>query len=352
MSHNLLALINCPDIQAQLIDLNECKPNPQDGVVLLPYLLDPVNRAGILNEYVSPGAGKLHNVDVVFAPRIGENHVATTLTKNCLPTEEAGMDSYSYVIDETKGVEVGEVIDFWKTARICEGDQSYLASRIRALLNVAARKMETEITNQAALLAGDIVTDGDSANIVNDVLQIATLGEDGKFTEDGLETIGFTSMNSGFCGLPAIFGYDKIWKYGRKAQALCCANSGVDLAKFAALNQAMFFASRRMPSALGDANGFLVVDTGSLFLLQYNRFEAGAGLNVQLGNVLTQGVITDPSTGADFNIKIYMEPCGEKLGITISTAFKVVSLPDNMFSGGDRLEGTNGIFKGTIVNPA
>jgi hypothetical protein len=351
MSHTLLPLIDCPNLQRDLNEINACKLMPAEDLPLVNFLPSAINTNRILETTVSPGSGKLRTVEVVYTPRTSEAEVGDTLDTTCENDNEAGMNSTTYEIDPTNGVIVKESIDFSKLATICKSNPQFIAERVQAMIDGAKRKMETKLSNQVALLYGKFVADGDSGlSDVNTLKTIATKGADGKFTEDAIQEIIYSAKNSGFCGTPFVFGYGDIWKYMQKTKHVCCANSGIDFASFMAENQAMFFSTYRIPAALADASKFLVVDAGSLFLLQYNKFAEGSGLN--LDNSFTkQGIIVDPVTGISFNYKVFLNPCGELLNIHISTAFKVVGLPDDMYSGGDRFEATNGVLRFDVVNP-
>jgi hypothetical protein len=353
MSHILLPLIDCPNLQRDLNEINACKLMPAENLPLTQFLLSPQNTNRILETNVVPGNGKLRTVEVVYTPRTSEAEVSDTLSTDCENTNEAGMNSTTYEIDPLNGVEVSEQIEFANIATICKSNPQFIAERVQAMIDGAKRKMETKVSNQAALLYGKFVANGDDdLSEVNTLKTIATKGSDGKFTEDAIQEILYSAQNSGFCSIPFVFGYGDIWKYMQKTKHVCCANSGIDLASFMAENQAMFFSTYRVPAALGGSGQqFLALDAGSLFLLQYNRFAGASGLN--LDNSFTrQGTIVDPVSGIEFNYKTFLNPCGEKLNIFVSTAFKVVGLPDDMYSGGDRFEGTNGVLRFDVSNPA
>ena len=94
-------------------------------------------------------------------------------------------------------------------------------------------------------------------------------------------------------------------------------------------------------------NKFLVVDPGSLFLLQYNRL---AGNISTIGDdSLMLGTIVDPISGIEFNYKV-IKSCTEKITVIISSAYKVVGLPDDIYDASDRLYKTNGVLQFQITN--
>ncbi len=349
MSH-ILPILNCPALQTSLNNVNMNKSYPKESLPFVNFLPNEINTSRVLEQNVAPGEGKVRSVQLVYSQRYGEAAVSGTLTTNCDSSNEPGKLSSTYEIDTTDGVEWNASFDFNGLAKMCQNNQDYIAEQVQAGLDVLARAMETKITNQIALLAGKFVaTDDTGLSESNYLKTIATLDSSGKFTEDAIQEIVYSCRNSGFVYTPFIFGYGKIWKYMQKTKSVCCANTGIDLAQFMAENQAMFMESFRVPAALG-ADRFLAVDPGSLFLLQFNKFEDGSGLDVGT-QPFTMGTIVDPKTGITYNYKAYLACGGEKLSIYISTAFKVVGLPNDMYVANDRFYGTNGVLKFKVVNP-
>ena len=350
MSHLLLSLIECPQLQADLNNVNACRIYVPENLPVVQFLTSEANTNRVLETSVSPGAGKYRSVQLVYTPRVGEGEVDTALTTDCDNTHFAGQDSETYEIDPTQGVSWSEAVNFAEIAAICTSNPQWIAQRLQAGMDGLTRKMETIASQQLVALYGSFVADGDTGLSAGNTLKtISTIGADDKFTEDAIQEITYSAVNSGFCGMPFVFGYNLIWKYMQKTKAVCCANSGIDFVQFMAENQAMFFSTYRVPAAMGLTNGFLALDAGSAYLLQYNKFSEGSELNVQADKFLRMGTLVDPKTGIEFNYKIYLNPCGEKLNLFLSTAFKVVALPST-FTAGDRFFGTNGILRFNVNN--
>lgn len=351
MSHHVMPLIDCPALQIELNEVNACKLMPNENLPLTNFLPSPLNTTNILERSVVPGKGKIRQVQVVYQPRIHEDEVATTLSIGCAEGEDAGMLDTVYEIDTTKGVEAKETISFADISTICKSNASYIAQRVQYLMDVASRKMETILTQQAVLLTGKFVSSGDTGlSVGNTIKTIQTkYTADTKYNENGLSDIIYSVRNSGFCGTPFLFGYGEIWKYFLKTQTLCCAASGVDMAAYANQNPAVFMETFRVPTAFGNDNDFLALDAGALYLLQYNRYEEGSELS-GITDFTKMGVIVDPKTGISWNYKFYLDPCTEKVTITVSTSFKVVGLPDDMYQVGDRFYGTNGVNHFRVTN--
>lgn len=357
MSHVLLPLIDCPNLQLALNQITDKGENPNEPRPELQFLVSPQNTNRVLETTVNPSAGKLKTVDVIYTPRVTTEEVDTTLDKSCTTGVNAGASSTQYTIDENVGAQYGEDIEISDLTRICQGNPEYFAKRVLAILDGVKRKMQISVADQIALLNGKFASDNGEQNLsvgntlktVSTKFPVATDG--GKWNPEALQEIMFSAKNSGFTGIPYVFGFGNIWRYWNYLTALGnFSDGGMDFATYVNQNQAAFLPSMSMHKALngsGSGNKFMVVDTGSLFLLQYNRF--ADPLAKQKGDMLIMDTIIDPTTGIEFNYKV-SKPCDETITVIVSTAFKVVGLPDDIYSGGDRLEGTNGVLEFAITN--
>jgi len=356
MSHVLLPLIDCPNLQLTLNQITDKGENPNEPRPELQFLVSPQNTNRVLETTVSPGSGKLRTVEVVYTPRVLTDEVGTTIDTSCTTGVNAGMNSTTYTIDEAVGAQYGEDINIADLARICQGNPEYFAKRVLAILDGVKRNMQVSIAEQIALLNGKFATDNGETglSVANTLKTVSTKFpvalDGGKWNPEALQEIIFSATNSGFTGVPYVFGFGEIWRYWNYLIGLGnFSDGGMDFMKWVNQNQAAFAPSMAMHSALNPSGGtkFMVVDAGSLFLLQYNKFEDP--LAKQRGDMLILDTIVDPTTGITFNYKV-SKPCNETITIIISTAFKVVGLPDDIYSGGDRLQGTNGVLEFQITN--
>lgn len=356
MSHIILPLIDCPNLQDSLNNITDKGRNPNEPAPELQFLVSPQNTNRVLETSVSPGSGKIRRVEVVYTPRVGDGEVDTTLTTSCTSENNAGESSTVYDIDENVGAQYAEEIVIADLARRCQSNPEYFSQRVLAILDGVKRKMQIRIAEQMAALYGKFATDGGETGLsAGDTLKTVETKfpaavDGGKWNPEALQEIMFSTKNSGFTGIPYIFGYGDIWRYWNYLIGLGnSSDGGMDFASYVSQNQAAFLPSLRMHAALNPSGGnkFLAVDAGSLFLLQYNRFEDE--LNKVSDGYLKQDIIVDPMTGVPFNYKV-SRTCDETITVIISTAFKVVGLPDDMYSGGDRLEATNGVLRFDIAN--
>lgn len=356
MSHVLLPLIDCPNLQTTLNQITDKGANPSEPSPELQFLTSPQNTNRVLETSVVPGAGKVRTVEVVYTPRVGAGEVDTTVTTACTSNNNAGEASTTYTIDEAVGAQYAEEINIGELTRRCQSNPEYFAARVAAILAGVKQKMQIRIAEQMVALFGVFASDNgetglSAGNTLKTVKTKYTASIDGgKWNPEALQEIMFSAHNSGFTGIPYVFGYGEIWRYWNYLIGLGnSSDGGMDFASYVSQNQAAFLPSIRTHKALNASSGnkFLVVDTGSLFLLQYNRFDDP--LNKVNDGMLKQDIIVDPMTGIPFNYKV-SRTCDETLTVVVSSAFKVVGLPDDIYSGGDRLEGTNGVLKFDISN--
>ena len=152
--------------------------------------------------------------------------------------------------------------------------------------------------------------------------------------------------------MPFIFGSGEIARYMSLAGSVAnVSDGGIDFQAFIASNRPTFLRSYKMYNALNGGGGtneyFLAVDLQSLFLLQYNRLKDNISMTGDDSQYL--GTIVDPVSGVEFNYKV-IKTCEEEITVYVSTAYKVVGLPDDMFQTTDRLYKTNGVLKFGITN--
>lgn len=358
MSYNLSTLIECPDVQLRLADITAKGNNPgsSEPAPELQFLTSQANNTG-LGVTIVPGAGKLRTAVVTYSPRHLESEVATTLTTACTAGVSPGMLSKTYEIDETQGVQHHKTFVVNDLARICQSNPDYFATEVAKLVDVVKRKMQTGVANQMSVLNGWFAQDGGEKNLTgNSIKTIKTKYtasiDGGKWNPEGLQEIIYSAQNSGFLGMPFIFGSGEIARYmSLAASAANVSDGGIDFQAFIASNRPTFLRSYKMYNALNGGGGtneyFLAVDLQSLFLLQYNRLKDNISMTGDDSQYL--GTIVDPVSGVEFNYKV-IKTCEEEITVYVSTAYKVVGLPDDMFQTTDRLYKTNGVLKFGITN--
>ncbi|HWB62328.1 MAG TPA: hypothetical protein VG603_02375 [Chitinophagales bacterium] len=354
MSDIISPLVACPAVQMRLNDLYD--NYPIEPTPLTVFLSSNQNLQGIqlLPQYNSPGGGKIRKVQVVYTPRYVESDVSTGLTTDCNTDNKPAQSYAEYEIDTDTGVELKEQFPLRDLIISCQQNDSYIATRIMALLDGCRRKMETQITNELVFNMGKFAK-SDKVNVSVDrtYKEVKTVYSDGKFNENALSEIYYSARQANFNSIPFIFGTGTIEKYFQALKAPANTYWGLDLGEYTD-GKYVFMPSYRISDAFDTDSyeHFVALSTNSLVILQYNKFDGMVGLNTISGtNVgLVQDVIIDPITGMHFNYKWVYSPCGEYATAVISTAFQLAALPNDMFSSDDRLSGVRGSLKFRINN--
>ncbi len=358
MSLHVNPLVACPALQGMLDQYYQV--NPSEPTPLTTFLNSDINLQGIrfVPSNVAPGNGKVRKVTLVYTPRITESNLSTTLTTDCTGGAAPMQTSHDYEIDTETGVQYAETFNIRDLAVACQDNQGYIASRVAAMMDACRRTMETELTTALALpnQMGLFAKTDDVGTLVSSdrkIKSVKTTYTDGRFNEDALSQIYYSTRQAVFNGAPFIFGTGTIEKYFQALKAPANTYWGLNLGEFAGSNY-VFMPSYRIGDAFndGDTEKFIALDTNAYFILQYNKFEGLEGLNdLSASNAgLVQGIIEDPITGVRYNYKFVYSPCGEFCNIFISTAFKLASVPDDMYSSTDRLQGVKGSLTFQISN--
>ena len=357
MSVALLPYVDAPAVQRSLNDIYQ--RNPSEPAPELAFLTSAANTNNVLEYTVSPKNGHQYQAQVIYTPRITEAEATTTLTTDCESGFKMGDLTHTYELDALTGAQHSISFNIADLRKRLELNPEYLGRAIMALMDVVKRKVQTGAATQMAVLGGKFATDGgENASLlsVNNTLKTvktkyAAALDGGKTNPECLQEIMFSAQNSGFVGKPVVFGLGEIFRY---MQLLGSSGEysagGLNFLKMYGDLSIPYLPSLRMHNALNPSTGnkFLVVDAGAMHLLQYNKFNDPLS-KINQDNLIMD-VIYDPETDLGFNYKFYLNPCGEKITIIMSTAYKVVGLPDDMYAGGDRLEGTNGVLTFAITN--
>ncbi len=357
MSDYISPLVACPALQARLVDLYE-NLNPTEPTPLTAFLSSDINLRGmkLVPQYAAPGNGKLRKVQLIYTPRKTEDEIADTLTTECVSLTEPAQNAEEYEINPDSGVQVDETFYLRDLATSCQDNEDYIASRVMAMLDGCRRKMETELTSSLSTEIGLFATTDDIGTLVSSdrtVKTVKTAYSDGRLNEDALSQIYYSARQAAFIDKPYIFGTGTIEKYFQALSAPAVTQWGLDLKKYTD-NQYVFLPSYRIADAFnqGCKERFIALDANAFFILQYNKFEGMDGLNTlnAQNSGFVQDVIVDPMTGLKFNYKWVYSPCGEKASLFISTAFKLASVPKDMYASTDRLSGVKGSLQFEIGN--
>jgi hypothetical protein len=358
MSSIISPLVAAPALQAQLNSLYQ-NLNPTEPTPLTAFLSSSTNMQGMqmVAQNTAPGNGKVRKVQLIYTPRILESQVSSTLTTDCTSNNEPAQSSHEYQIDTDTGFQYSETFNIRDLSIAIQDNADYVGTRIRAGLDVIRRSMETEFTTALATQVGKFATTDDTADSTRTFKSVKTQYSDGKFNEDLLSQVYFSSRQASFASKPFIFGTGISERYFQALKAPASTQWGLDLAKYVD-NEYVFLPSYRIGSAFNRVSGgttyerFVALDVNNFFILQYNKFEGMVGLNtLDASNAgFVQDILIDPLTGLKFNYKWVYSPCGEKASVFISTAAQLASVPNDMYTSGDRLYQVKGSLVFEINN--
>lgn len=350
MSHLLSPLINCPDLQDELNGYyTSCDPTKtREMAPLVQFLKSPVNTNGLLQSRIAGGNGKKRAIELTYTPRIRETEVGDNATGvNCTNSNESGMLSHTCEIDLNNNVYVQERFDPRKLADICKDNSTFVAERISAMIDGLIRKLETRVTTDIAAFVGAFAA-GESEVVANEKT-VRTKFAAGTPDTNMLEEVTFAAMNAGYCTSPYVFGYGEAYKYMKRMNAGCCADSGLNLAEMLQQNGMVFMPSYRVEDVFG-TNHFISMAAGAAQLVTFNEFEGADPLNTVRGGDHERYVIVDPITGVPIDLLIN-RPCDGYLNIFMRVIYEMCALPSDVYSIGDRLYGVTQINEFKIVNP-
>jgi hypothetical protein len=350
MSQNVNDIIACPQIQqdlnTQFVQFDPLGAKDVQGFT--DFVGSGMNTNGFLQNQIAAGRGKLKQVELVYTPPIAESAVGDSAAKLCVSSNEDGQISHTYDIDPLVGSAIDRKFTISDLATMCKDNNLWFAQRIQAMMDALEKKIGTDNATQLALLTGAF-GDGDN-DVAANVKTISTkkassLGS--PFDIDALSEIIFSAMDAGYGNKPFVFGYGEILKYFKKLYATSIAAEGIDYGSFAAANDVVFIADKKIKTALGDEN-FLMIAPGAVQMLTYLEFEGE--LSTANDDSYKQNTIINPKTGRKFDFQLKND-CGN-ISVNIKLAHKLVGLPTDMYPVGHSHQNVTFVNEFAISNPA
>lgn len=353
----------CPDIQAQLDSVWQTGQmiGADDRMPLLQFLTSDVNRQGVTQQ-ISPGAGKVRNVQLTYMQRLTEDQVnANQANPNCGQGEDQGDLSTTYTLDTTENLQTtGFSLDAEQLEGVCRENGALFRQLVERDMDVLRRAVATELAEQTAALAGtwamDYFTSGNSVGNVNaqDEYVWRTIVS-GEHDKQAWTRLWNALTDSGMGTNPFIVGGTTGREYFQLSQSGCCANDGLDVGSLFARFGYAYAHDARLQKALGSgtyANGAtkaMAILPGALQLVTYNRssWKAALPIPAEAANYY-HAAVADPMTGLvyDWTMK---DDCGAVTS-NLTWTGKLIALPNDMFATGDPYEGVTGVAKITITN--
>lgn len=332
-------LVPCPNIQ-DLLKANFQTCTQREPMPFLEFLTSPANNYG-LQQKVSPGKGKLKNVELTYLQRLLEGEVEENVTNPmCTSTTERGNEVEVYELDPDANVGVSQKFTLATWRDICEDPEVSFIQQLERMQTALMAKVATKTANQAPALIGGWNSNVD--NVIADELIVKTLktvasGDIAPFT---MQDIDMAFMQSGWCAGRAIFSGTDLYKYYGQMLAGCCASMGVDLRQIMDMFGWGVAYDKRIATAFGGNDHALAVQLGALALLHYNVNDVYDDFDLLSSSAnYYHTKIFDPGTGLpmDLNMK---NDCGN-ISIQLVATTTLVALPKDMFQATDENDGVN-----------
>ena len=348
MSYLSQLLVPCEDLQYKIAEMfGKDGTMPLDPITFLEYVNSPANTSRIIAE-VAPGSGKVRNVNVTYFQRLLESTVTDATERGCDVGEEVGNCVTQYTIDTTDLVQSKERISAEQLKRYCDNNPTFMAERLLMHLNVIDRKVATKIGTEAALLTGTYSNDAeDFFTVTDNSLQIATKDASGNYAIGAHQEIKQATDMTGFSSA-LMFGGAALQQYMELTLAGCCADQGLSVEEIYNLYGYSFGYDRRLATALGGQTQNLVMEPGSLQLLQYQQEGWKDNMPIDFNSGYASFPLTTP---AGVKVDVYIKDnCPGNVDINIFANTKLVGLPEDLFPTGDNFDGVNYVGQVNVNN--
>lgn len=209
--------------------------------------------------------------------------------------------------------------------------------------NAIRRAINIDLLTSAATRYGRWVGGANTKNFSVYRGTDAAAGSIGSPVLDGFNRFVQEIKRSTYNGAPIVVG-EGIFDLANMALNYgCCNNGGTDFGKMNANSIFKFYRDVDIATGTGSADGIFAFMPGALQFVSYNEY-VGAFAS-RIGTV-ERGTIADPFTpGLRYDMRVFVDECGENYNIAIGLHFDLYAAPNNLFKTGDRLAGVNGFFK-------
>lgn len=360
MSYFQQAIEACPNIQERLDEAWRVGlgPGADERMPVAEFLTSDANRRGVTMS-IAPGRGKVRTASLVYRPRqVEANILEDQDNPNCAASDYYGELSKDYTIDTTMNLQsqISIAVDQYDDG--CWPNSDYFARDLMFVIDGLDRKVASDITDQAAVLAGDwapLVPTGGVGDLwtvnASKEFQLQTVTSAGVPNVYAWAKLRNALEDSAMGGQVLVSGGSTFRDYFQVSQVGCCTDSGVDLGQMFGQFGYAFAYDYRLQRALGSINKGMVFVPGALQVVNWTR----AGWKDGAPQVLSQGAnyfhtaIASPRLGLVYDLTI-KDDCGT-LSIAATATNKVIALPDDMYASSDPYEGITGVTKIIAVNP-
>lgn len=364
MSYISTALVPCETLQGRLVDFWQAQNTmgADENMPLATFLASQFNRHPIQSA-INSTEGRKRTVRVTYFQRLTEDLVDSDVSNPmCEASDKRGNLSTTYEMpDDNLGA--SELIDLADLTAFCEGNGTYMLSRLDALMDVVERKVATQWATETPLLAGawgalgqsdSLFTPGTAPGEVNGSSEYVwkTRYLDGKPDPEAWWDLKFALSKIGYDGNIVLMGGSTGYKYLGATQVGCCSDSGIDLSQALATYGMGISYDKRLTTALGGENKLIAMQPGAILPLVYtkNSLKDGAPQVISNGATFIWTTVFSRRLGIPMDLTINW-PCGTEISIGVAVSTKLIGAPTDQFATNDPYFTKNGVAKITITNP-
>lgn len=342
MSYGCIGMVECPDVQVELNQyFQTCNASRlREPSPFFDFLNSETNDFGY-SQVVSPGNGKIRNVNLTYTQRILESEVnsgamvctATSLRGNCQTDCPVDTEDFRYAEEKM-------TLSEWQN--VCKDNGSIFAEKFQYLIDGVMRTLATKITDEAAGLLGGWASD--VTGLSGDILQVPIWNKEGTGPNPyATQDINIALNKSGWCGPKVIFGGESAFRLYDNLKKGCCADSGMDLsAVLAQFGIAVVHDYRVANAGANDEDTAWAIQPGALALVTWNQFDGTGNVanvtNVPAAGAFWSGVIRDPLTGFPLDV-IIKHVCPNEIHLIVGGNASLCALPNDLFKTTDRMRG-------------
>lgn len=342
MSNVTSALLECEDIQVELDNyFLTCSHTAHRPSPFLQFIYSDSNRSG-LEFQVAPGGNKVKTIVARYDQKVPVSSVTTVTSDSldCTAGSPVGDLSATYTIDPGVYLQAKESYDILDLTRICRTNETFIMSRINAMVEAVEAKIATQTAVEAKALVGNWASD--VANVTGDALQVKTV-LNGTVTPDPrfVSQINMAQMKTGYCSATGIFGSSTLYEATDNLKAGCCAATGYDLQAFLDAYGKVTAWDPYVEAAFNSQLIALSTQVGAMQLLTYTMGMEGNWPMIGGAGKSNYEIIdiTSPRYGIPMDL-VVTNNCG-LLTIQVRVSTKLVAAPVDMFPVGDKQEGVN-----------
>ncbi len=335
-------VIDCVKIQGMLDD-HWASPLPllkaQEALPHLAYTLSPQNNTADIA--ISDGRGKTRTVEVIYSQRLIESDIQENLTHGC--SAQGGNEDKvaTYEMDITQNIGSEFQLDTMDLVGVCEDDNAYIARKIEERLAGMRLKMAQRIATDTVAELGKWASNVENVTSDNLIVQAWINNQTYQPNPSLWSDLDMAMLLSQF-GEAGIFGDQILLKAARAASVGGTADFGINLRDMLEKYGKGVFYDRFVTAALTAGAGgqnSIAQALGAAQVVFWNKY-ANPAL-VKGDDSSTATVINDPVFGYPIDLRLYWD-C-DVLNVKLITTPYLITLPDDMFKVGDRLNGVNGL---------